>query len=183
MGVVAQLSRLSYATLRLSLHLHKQHSMDPSTLQDLASSVVLRQLPDMSTPLLVETLGPERVCDILAYFLQKKGADGRALVLKCMTRSRANELWQHLDTFSAESPTFMRLSRRTNIGIGVSLGDAIYCVHERGYPCQEIQSFGELTTACDRLKEAGVTDEEIQCIIGPMTAWMTVHYADSTRRG
>ena len=150
-----------------------------ATLQELATEVSLRVLPHMSTEMLIRTLGDERICDIFAHVLQN--AEGRAMVLRCMTRPRCSELWQNLDNFP-DNGRLLRLTRDPNLTIGITPDNLLsYCAHTRGYPSLQIQSYSELRKACTELQAAGVTEEEIQCIIGPMTTLMNERFPDSVR--
>lgn len=103
---------------------HQRPHMHLLSLQALATEVALQTLP-VDAPILAETLGEERTCELFAHILQSQAGremlisgvakqhvaglvshvlrceQGRQLVLSGMSRPRQNELWVNIDTFPA----------------------------------------------------------------------------------
>ena len=104
---------------------HQRPHMHLLSLQALATEVALQTLSTVDAPILAETLGEGRTCELFAHILQTQAGrqmlisgvakqhvaclvshvlrceQGRQLVLSGMSRPRQNELWVNIDIFPA----------------------------------------------------------------------------------
>ena len=154
----------------------------PSLEQKAATAITRQTVQQLDPQQLYDVLGRKVVCDLFAHCLQT--AEGRAMILTCMSRPRCAELWTGLDElrnlgrhWSHRGSQILVRNKRIHFTISFQL---INYSTPIGHGM--VHSWSGLPTMYSTFRKAGVTDEEIQCIMGPISAHMAQIFPDSTVR-
>ena len=132
---------------------------------------------------LFDVLGRSKVCDLFAHCLST--AEGRAMVLTCMSRPRCSELWTHLDELRDFNKYWVtrqsqRLARNTRISFKIGKNNILYHTPDNTHWGSEVRAWSQLPRMYSDFRKYGVTEEEIQCIMGPIATHMANMFTDSS---
>lgn len=169
----------------------KQIDVAVPLFQDQLALTVFRQvLQQMEASELYEELGSQRVCDLVKQLLTT--TEGRNLVLTCVDSPSCESSWQSLDRLTNvsydENQPFYRgyltvnLARQPRILMkfiksGFREDGKLFSyelpiqgdfVNGKFY---DVTHASQLSLMYARLKRAGVTDEEIKCLMIPLLAF------------
>ena len=161
---------------------HRASISDDSLAKRAAISITQQTLSQLNAAELFNVLGKSKVCDLFAHCLSS--AEGRAMVLTCMSRPRCSELWTNLDELHDlqkmwEVRISQKLARDGRIKIRI-MEDYIGYTTPDFQTHKQVRTWSMLTHMYDEFRSYGVTEEEIQCIIAPIAVHMAKIFPDSS---
>jgi hypothetical protein len=173
----------------------------PPSLQHLASEAITRRtIEPFDAARLYALLGRRIVCGLLQHRL--RSAEGRMEVLSCTIRPQCYEKWQGLETLVpryvpyiahryspvqvpsivvalARSPPYVRLGAVSYFAMdyGGSLG--MFYTASKVIPSgahEHVLGFDAVAGMYAAMRRVGVTEEEVQCLMGPVMVYMASVY-------